>query len=171
VASGVARVPFPFLPRQLTLISALTIGIPGFFLALAPDAPTTPPGFIRRIATFAVPAGTVAAAATFGAYAIALQHHGANVTEARTTATMVLGLIGLWVVDVLARPLNLWREALLATLAVTGVASVASAPLRQFWDFKIPSTLILAQAATMAAVAIAAIELGWRFGRSIARVK
>jgi hypothetical protein len=27
--------PFPFLPRQLTLVGSLTIGIPGFFLALA----------------------------------------------------------------------------------------------------------------------------------------
>src|SRR6266542_2605390 len=37
LAVGVAGVPFPFLPRHLTLISTLTIGIPGFFLALAPS--------------------------------------------------------------------------------------------------------------------------------------
>ena len=37
LAMGVAGLPFPFLPRHLTLISALTIGIPGFFLALAPN--------------------------------------------------------------------------------------------------------------------------------------
>ena len=33
-----ARVPYPFLPRHLTLIGSLTIGIPAFFLALAPNA-------------------------------------------------------------------------------------------------------------------------------------
>lgn len=34
--------PFPFLPRHITLVGALTIGIPGFFLALAPTTPSGP---------------------------------------------------------------------------------------------------------------------------------
>jgi cation-transporting P-type ATPase E len=34
---GLAGLAFPFLPRQLTLISSLTIGIPGFFLAPEPN--------------------------------------------------------------------------------------------------------------------------------------
>lgn len=38
LSTGVASVVFPFLPRHLTLITSLTIGIPSFFLALAPSA-------------------------------------------------------------------------------------------------------------------------------------
>ncbi len=38
VAVGIARWPYPFLPRHLTIISSLTIGIPAFFLALGPSA-------------------------------------------------------------------------------------------------------------------------------------
>mgnify|MGYP000536193978 CR=1 FL=1 len=33
--AGVAHLPYPFLPRHITLVGSLTIGIPGFFLALA----------------------------------------------------------------------------------------------------------------------------------------
>src|SRR5689334_24036164 len=31
------QIPYPFLPRHLTLLSTLTIGVPAFFLALAPN--------------------------------------------------------------------------------------------------------------------------------------
>src|SRR5437660_87120 len=37
IAIGIARWPYPFLPRHLTIVSSLTIGIPAFFLALAPN--------------------------------------------------------------------------------------------------------------------------------------
>jgi cation-transporting P-type ATPase E len=37
VAVGVARLPFPFLPRHLTVVAGLTIGIPAFVLSLAPN--------------------------------------------------------------------------------------------------------------------------------------
>src|SRR6476469_1822292 len=44
--SAIAGLPFPFEPRQLTLISGLTIGIPGFFLALGPNNARYRPGFL-----------------------------------------------------------------------------------------------------------------------------
>src|SRR5207248_3107282 len=71
IVIGALTLPFPFLPRHLTIVSSLTIGIPGFFLALAPNSQRFRPGFVRRVLHFAVPAGTVAAAATFSAYALA----------------------------------------------------------------------------------------------------
>src|SRR6185436_20992179 len=43
---GVAHLPFPLLPRHVTLIGSLTIGIPGFFLALAPNTERARPGFV-----------------------------------------------------------------------------------------------------------------------------
>ena len=36
VSIGIAATPYPFLPRHLTLVSAVAIGLPGFVLALAP---------------------------------------------------------------------------------------------------------------------------------------
>ena len=44
IAVGVARWPYPFLPRHLTIVSTLTIGIPAFFLALAPNTRRYVPG-------------------------------------------------------------------------------------------------------------------------------
>ena len=61
---GVLHVPFPFLPRHLTIVSSLTIGIPAFFIALAPNDRRAVPGFVGRVLRFAVPAGTLAAIAT-----------------------------------------------------------------------------------------------------------
>ena len=59
--AGRSRIPsgvFPMLPRQFTLTSTFTIGIPAFFLALAPSSgPWRPEGFLRAIARFSIPAG------------------------------------------------------------------------------------------------------------------
>ena len=164
VLSGIARLPFPFLPRQLTLVSTLTIGFPGFFLALAPGAPRTPPGFMRRVMVFAVPAGLVAAAATFSSYAIALAQDEVSTAQARTVATMVIGLIGFWVVDVLARSLPRWRFLLFGAIFIGGFASAAVPSLRTFWNMEFPPIAVTAEAVGFALGAIALIEIGWRIG-------
>lgn len=57
IATGVFAVAFPFLPRHLSLIGALTIGIPGFFLALMPNTERFRPGFFKRVLVFTAPAG------------------------------------------------------------------------------------------------------------------
>ncbi|MEO7518235.1 MAG: HAD-IC family P-type ATPase, partial [Acidimicrobiales bacterium] len=116
LATGVARLPFPFLPRHLTLVSGLTIGIPGLFLALSPSTSRYRPGFLSRVLAFTVPAGAVAAAASFDAYAFALIEQDVSVTEARTSATLVLLSIGLWVVVILARPFSGRRAGLVVGL-------------------------------------------------------
>ena len=162
VATGIARVPFPFLPRQLTLVSALTIGIPGIFLAFAAEAPPTKPGFMVRVAEFSIPAGLTAAIATFASYSVALHAQRVTVEQARTTATLVLGLIGLWIVSVLARPLTKRRDALLITMASAGVFSFVLPQAQDFWNFDYPPLPVLATSFMLAFAAVAAIEAGWR---------
>ena len=68
VAVGALLLPYPFLPRHLTIIDTLAIGIPSFFLALAPNPRRYRPGFAGRVLRFAIPAGCIVAAATFAAY-------------------------------------------------------------------------------------------------------
>ncbi len=162
VATGVARIPFPFLPRQLTLVSSLTIGIPGFFLAFVPESPPTKVGFKRRIAEFSIPAGLTAAIATFAVYLTALQTRNVSVAQARTAATVALGLIGLWIVSVLARPLTKWRDLLLATMSVAGVLSVLVPAAKTFWKLDYPPLLVIAESMAITAAGIATIEVGWR---------
>jgi len=61
VAIGITPTEYPLLPRHLTIVGALTVGIPAFFLALAPsDGPWRTNGFLREVTRFAVPAGVAA---------------------------------------------------------------------------------------------------------------
>jgi cation-transporting P-type ATPase E len=61
VAAGVTLLPYPFLPRDLTIIYTLAIGVPSFFLALAPNSRRYRPGFTDRVLRFAIPAGGIIA--------------------------------------------------------------------------------------------------------------
>src|ERR671911_1927956 len=116
LAVGLAGLAFLFLPRHLTLISSLTIGIPGFFLALEPSTQRSHPGFVRRTLAFAIPAGLTAALGTLVAYQVA---DVANVPQdqARTTATLALAGLGLVVLALAALGLDVALGGLL-TLVV-----------------------------------------------------
>ncbi len=68
---GLAPIAYPFLPRQITVASTLTIGVPAFFLALAPSSgPVRREGFLRSLLAFVVPAGVISAATIIAAYLI-----------------------------------------------------------------------------------------------------
>jgi cation-transporting ATPase E len=159
---GVARVPFPFLPRHLTIVSSLTIGIPAFFLALAPNAQRARPGFVERVLRFAVPAGTVAAACTIAAYALARSESGVSQTEARTTATITLFLVALWVLAILARPTNPWRAGLVLAMAGAFVVIMAVPGLQDFFALNPPRNELVLAAIGIAAAGGFVIEMGWR---------
>jgi len=151
LAVGLAGLAFPFLPRHLTLISSLTIGIPGFFLALEPSTQRSHPGFVRRTLAFAIPAGLTAALGTLVAYQVA---DVANVPQdqARTTATLALAGLGLVVLALAARPLNRPRRLLL--LAMTGAfAVVLGVPfLRVFFALDLPPAPVALAALALDAV-------------------
>jgi cation-transporting P-type ATPase E len=159
---GVARVPFPFLPRHLTIVSSLTIGIPAFFLALAPNAQRARPGFVERVLRFAVPAGTVAAACTIAAYALARSESGVSQTEARTTATITLFLVALWVLAILARPTNPWRAGLVLAMAGAFAVIMAVPGLQDFFALNPPRNELVLAAIGIAAAGGFVIEMGWR---------
>jgi cation-transporting P-type ATPase E len=159
---GVARVPFPFLPRHLTIVSSLTIGIPAFFLALAPNAQRYRPGFVERVLRFAVPAGTVAAACTMAAYGLARAESGVSQTEARTTATITLFLVALWVLAILARPANPWRAGLVLSMAAAFAVIMAAPGLQDFFALNPPRAELVLAAIGIAAAGGFVIEMGWR---------
>ncbi len=137
LAVGLAGLAFPFLPRHLTLISSLTIGIPGFFLALEPSTQRSHPGFVRRTLAFAIPAGLTAALGTLVAYQVA---DVANVPQdqARTTATLALAGLGLVVLALAARPLNRPRRLLVLAMAGAFVVVLLVPFLRVFFALDLP---------------------------------
>jgi len=152
LAVGLAGLVFPFLPRHLTLISSLTIGIPGFFLALEPNTQRSRPGFVRRTLAFSAPAGLTAALGTLAAYQVA---DVADVPqdEARTTATLALAGLGLVVLALAAHPLNPLRRMLLVAMAAAFAVVLLVPFLRTFFALDLPPlSVALAALALVAAL-------------------
>jgi cation-transporting P-type ATPase E len=118
----IAGWPYPFLPRHLTLISAIAIGIPGFFLALAPDDKRFESGFLRRVLTFSIPSGAICALAILLTFAVA-RAENTPLDNAKTAAVTVTMIVSLWVLVIVARPLKPWKVGLvLATATLFAVA-------------------------------------------------
>ena len=109
--------PFPFLNRHLTVVTALTIGIPAFFLALMPNAALFHKGFFRRVLRFAIPAGATTAIAAYITYAYVLTLTG-DVGEARSASVVTLFVVTWWVLVQVAKPWNLLRWAICILMGV-----------------------------------------------------
>ncbi|RKT54926.1 HAD-IC family P-type ATPase [Saccharothrix australiensis] len=119
---------YPLAPIQLTMISAATIGIPGFVLALAPNRRRYVPGFLRRVLRLAVPTGLVIGLAAYaGDLAIRGLDPGGGRPAGQTVATVVVVIASLWTLSLLARPLTRWKLALIAGLS-GAVAVVLTVP-------------------------------------------
>ena len=137
IAVGVTLLPYPFLPRHLTIIDTLTIGVPSFFLALAPNQRRYVPGFVSRVLRFAIPAGGIVAAATLAAYLLA-RAAGLALAQQRTAAVLVAFILSLCVLVLLAIPLT-WRRFLLVVAALAGFAMLFPLPaVRGFYALELP---------------------------------
>jgi cation-transporting ATPase E len=153
LATGVLSFVFPFLPRHITLIGALTIGIPSFFLALAPTEDRFTPGFVARVLRFAIPTGIVAGVATLVAYRFAIEVAGVSLAQGRTAAVLTLTWVGFAVLAVVAAPLTAWRVALLWGLAGLFVAIVALPATREFFALVLPPPIVWLAGIGIAAIA------------------
>lgn len=162
IAVGVAVVPFPFVPRQLTLVSAFTIGIPSAFLALGPSFVPSNKPFLRQVLGFALPAGFVAAAGTFSAYALAVNEPDVSLAEERTVATIVLSAIGIWILARLAAPLTPARQMLVGAMAGGLILTLLIPAARSFFGLDLPQPIVLFAAIGIIALALVALELGVR---------
>ena len=138
VVIGLVAVPYPLLPRQLSVVASLTIGIPSFFLGLAPNTSRYRPGFVPRVLRFTIPAGMICGLATLVVYLPVLSA-GLPLDAARTIATVVLTLVALWVLALVSRPLTGWRLALVAAMAAGLALVLAVPPVREFFALPIPS--------------------------------
>jgi cation-transporting ATPase E len=158
------QVEYPFLPRHLTLLSTLTIGVPAFFLALAPNNERARPHFVRQVMRYAIPGGVVAGTATFVTYLIARHHYsGPGQLDAETSAaTLTLFLISMWVLAIVARPYTWWRLALVAAMGVAFLFVLAVPWLQHFFALKLVGVTMPWLAVGIAAVAAAVLEVLWR---------
>ncbi|MET9570862.1 cation-translocating P-type ATPase [Streptomyces virginiae] len=159
-----SQVEYPFLPRHLTLLSTLTIGIPAFFLALAPNKERAKPHFVKRVMRYAIPGGVIAATATFVTYLVARHHYtGADALPAETSAaTLTLFLTSMWVLAIIARPYTWWRVALVGTMGGAFLIVLIVPWLQDFFQLKLVGATMPWTAVAVAAAAATLIEFTFR---------
>ncbi|QIY71770.1 cation-translocating P-type ATPase [Streptomyces sp. RLB1-33] len=159
------RVEYPFLPRHLTLLSTLTIGIPAFFLALAPNTERAKPHFVQRVMRYSIPGGVVAAVATFITYLVARHHYtGPGELDAETSAaTLTLFLISMWVLAIIARPYTWWRVALVASMGLAFLVVLIVPWLQHFFALKLVGVEMPWIAVGISVVAAATLEFLWKW--------
>jgi cation-transporting P-type ATPase E len=156
LATVFGNVPFPFLPRHLTLIGTVTIGVPAFFLALEPNTALVRTGFLSRVARIAVPGGLVTSAAGFTVYMLARAESGVTLSQERTAASLVLGACALVVLATVARPLKRWKVILISAMAAFLALTLVIGPLERYFELvDPPRTIVVAMATTVGAAIVA----------------
>ncbi|RXS80295.1 HAD family hydrolase [Streptomyces sp. TM32] len=159
------QIPYPYLPRHLTLLSTLTIGVPAFFLALAPNKERARPHFVRRVMRYAIPSGLITGLAAFTTYLLARSYYtGPGALSAETsTATLTLFLAALWVLAIIARPYTWWRIALVLAMGLAFVLVLVTPWLQHFFALRLVGTTMPWAAVAIALVAAALLEITWRW--------
>lgn len=127
IFSLVLTVNYPLQPAQITLISAFTIGLPSFLLALESNHRRIRGKFMANVLARAIPGGVtdwlaVAILVIAGAY-IELDHG-----QVGTTATLLLVLVGLMVMYHISAPLNRFRAAVMTLSLICVVGSILFVP-------------------------------------------
>jgi len=179
IATAILMEEFPLLPRHMTLLSSVTIGIPAFFLALAPNPRRYVPGFLKRILRFAIPSGVIAGLAVMVADFFARRRFPlpegleCSISDAEFTAenapcwtvssgtTIAVLIVFFWILIVLARPLRLWKAGLIGAMILLAVLAFALPAGREFFNFNVPAELFW-QSALIGAVGAVFVEIGYR---------
>ena len=143
IITGIAGIRYPFLPRQLTMIGTLTIGLPSFFLALAPNTDRVEGDFFSKVARVALPSGIVIAAATMISYLFAQSVANVSIPQEQTTATLTLTGIALLVLARTSRPFVPWKAALVITMGVLVMTSILTPMGRDYFELTLPPAEIM----------------------------
>ena len=158
VVIGLSGSVYPYLPRHMSLVSELTVGIPAFALSFrAVDRPVAP-GYLRRVLRFSVPTGVAAAVVALGADRLnRLWLEGPSPAQWRTLSTFGLVLVALWIVYRLVRPLDRFEALLLASLSGLGAGVTALPQARALYGLDLPDAadVVAALATTSACIVVA----------------
>ena len=117
---------YPFQPIQLTLISALTIGAPSFFLALEPNRERVQGRFLRNVLTRAIPGAL--AVTVCALTACLLERIGWSREVCSTLATLSAAAAGLVTLLVTCLPFTRLRALVFAAMCAGMALAVTLAP-------------------------------------------
>jgi cation-transporting ATPase E len=136
--AGNDPLPYPFLPIHQSLINVFTIGLPAFFLALAPTFDRAKPNFVKRVLKFAIPAGVCCAVPTFIVYLLSLARDGTDSQLPQTTAAITLFCLALAALAIVAKPYVWWKLLLVGGCAAAFVTVLAIPPFARFYELGLP---------------------------------
>jgi P-type E1-E2 ATPase len=163
LTAGLLPQSYPVLPRHLTLAATLTIGIPAFFLALAPSSGAfRTEAFLREVARFAIPAGTATGLGVVSSYVFALNVINLPEIEAQTVSVTVLTIVGLYLVlalEAAGRVRAVLVGVLCIVLLVLYGLILAFGVTREFFELAVPNAGIVLSALGGSAVAISGLWL------------
>ncbi|KEI13921.1 carbonate dehydratase [Clostridium novyi B str. ATCC 27606] len=109
--------PFPIIPIQLTLVGSISIGIPSFFLALLPNKDIIKGDFLNRVLRFSIPNGILIGISTIIMFLFGY-NQGLSLEQCRTLALIIFGVLSLFVLLKVSRPLNLYRIAVVFSMII-----------------------------------------------------
>lgn len=148
---------FPYLPRHITYIGSLTIGIPAFLLALAPNSRRYIPGFLHRVVRFALPNGVAVAisvlvTAVFAPMMLVRGLDASGVSASKlivgaaksldvthSICAVVVFALGVVVLATVSKPIFSWRGIMVLCFALAGVVGAFIPFVAHFFDLHIPT--------------------------------
>ncbi|MFM1724083.1 MULTISPECIES: HAD-IC family P-type ATPase [Rhodococcus] len=156
--------PYPFLPRHVTIAAWFTIGIPAFILSLAPNNERARTGFVSRVMRLAIPSGVIIGIATYVSYLLAYAGPDATeqqVEQAGTTALITLIMIALWVLAVVARPYTWWKIVLIVCSVLGYVILFGFSFTREFFKLDPSNVAATTGALVIGLVGVVLVEIAW----------
>jgi magnesium-transporting ATPase (P-type) len=158
---GLAPIPYPFLPRHLSLAAFFVTGVPPFFLALAPSSgPWRMTSYLREVVRFALPAAASIALGVIVAYVLALKALDLGLDASRTVAVSVFvtaSLAAIFDLEATSPQRARWVGLLCLVLLATYTLVFAIPPLRELFRIVVPSGEALAMIALGSGLAVAAL--------------
>lgn len=112
---------YPLKPAQISLASALMIGIPSFFLALEPNSDLVHGKFLRNVLFRALPAALTAVILVEWSLLFADAFH-IPAEQASTTAFFLYALATYFMLYRVCKPMTAWHGTLFTTMGVAFIA-------------------------------------------------
>ena len=110
------NLPYPIVPLHLSVISALTIGVPSFFLAMEPNYERVSGHFLRGVLRRAFPGGLTNIIVVLAAQ-LCFVVFGLPIDQLPTVCAALLGVVGLLVLFQTCKPFDKFRKLIWTSMA------------------------------------------------------